>query len=222
MTSVIDDYLNLITSEHAHQPKFRAMIELTLNPMVSSQNLAGSIPSGFDVDLAVGQQLDFTGQWVGFSRKLQAPIEGVYFALDTEDVGFDEGIWWNPSLPLEGLISLDDETYRLMIYAKIKANQWDGTVAGQESIVEAVFSSSPGTFAFTVDNMDMSFSVGVTGATPPPLLMKLLVNDYIPLRPEGVKLRGVYISSGPMFGLDMDTDWLKGFDEGSWGELVTP
>lgn len=62
------DYLNLVTSEHNQKPKYMAMIAVDVQGYVDNQALCATFPALFDLDLAVGQQLEFLGAWVGLSR----------------------------------------------------------------------------------------------------------------------------------------------------------
>ncbi len=185
MTASVDDYTSLITSEHDDQPNFLATISAIVQPLVENQNLLAAMPELYDLDVAVGAQLDVVGQWVGLSRNLQTPIAGVYFSFDTAGLGFDEGVWYSSSDPAEGVISLDDSTYRLMIHGKIIANIWDGTLGEANRLLLTVF---PGTDVQMQDNFDMTETLVVSGS-PPSLLFAELVNQgYIQLRPAAVEL----------------------------------
>lgn len=146
MTVDVQSYLDKVPSQNATQPNFLEVLRTLLTPLVEVQNQLLSLETKFDVDVAVGQQLDFVGQWVGFSRQLPQPLAGVYFAFDTSGVGFDEGVIWSPGDPLQGLVSLPDDTYRLMIFAKIAANVWDGSLIEAERILAEAFAQSPGTY----------------------------------------------------------------------------
>lgn len=219
--ATLQELLNLITSEHSSQSNFREVLTAVIQPFVDGQNLMGTVNALYDVDVAVGQQLDVVGQWVGFPRQLRAPIESVYFAFDVYNLGFDQGVWWSPGQPLDGVISLDDTTYRLMIMAKIAANISDGTTTNLEEVLALI---NPGTFIIIQDNFDMTITLYVAGIIPSGLYLRLLANDYIPYRPGAVKIDGVYVvtEDGPIFGFDVNNDHIAGFDEGSWGYLVPP
>lgn len=136
----LTDYSGLITSEHNQRPKFMAVVEALAQPMVDLQNVLGSMPGEFDLDSAVGAQLDAVGEWVGISRVVNTPLTGVYFSFDTAGLGFDQGVWKGPFDPDTGLTRLDDETYRLVLRAKIGANHWDGTLESSKAILNAIFS----------------------------------------------------------------------------------
>ena len=126
--ATVTEYTELITSEHKGRPKFEAMVSLVAGAFVGTNNTALSLPSAFDLDTAVGAQLDVVGKWVGLSRQVAVPLSGVYFAWNTSAVGWNQGVWQGPFDPGTGLIDLDDGTYRILLRAKIGANSWDGTL----------------------------------------------------------------------------------------------
>lgn len=213
------DYTQLITSEHADKPNFVATVELLTSGLVEGINNTLAIPPAFDLDIAVGDQLDTLGLWVGLNRSLSVPVDA-YFALDVVGFGFDQGNWKGPDDPSEGLIALDDDTYRLMIRAKIGANNWDGSFARYLEILTGLFTSS-GTSLFVVDHQDMTVDVCLVGVQPSILLLSLLTNNYLALKPEGVLVN--YLSSfagTPIFGFDISSSFIDGFDSGSWATLI--
>lgn len=137
----ISDYTGLVTSEHADKPKFIATLSALAQCFVDLQNTVLAIPDGFDLDQAIGVQLDAVGLWVGVSRNVNTPLSGVYFSLDVDGLGFDQGVWKGPFDPDSGVVSLDDDTYRLLIRAKIGANHWDGTLGTSAAILNSIFGS---------------------------------------------------------------------------------
>jgi hypothetical protein len=154
----VSDYTGLITSEHADKPRFVATLSAIAQCFADLQNAVLQIPFAFDLDEAIGVQLDAVGQWVGITRNLNTPLAGVYFSLDTANLGFDQGVWQGPFDPATGVTSLDDETYRLLIRAKIGANSWDGTLAGSAEILSLIF--GPAAIQVT------GFSVELSDGTP--------------------------------------------------------
>lgn len=210
----VDDYLALITSEHRDKPNFVAVVSAAVKPFVDGINALAAIPAKFDVDLAQGQQLDYVGEWVNLPRQLLAPITGVYFALDTPDVGFDQGYLKGENDPADGPIELDDPTYRLLIYAKIAANIWDGSLEDAQAILASIFESSPGTHLFIEDNQDMSIDIGISGVIPNALFVAALEQGYFEVRGAGVLINAVFINPGPFFGLDVQNYNISGFDTG--------
>lgn len=215
----ITDYTALITSEHADKPKFMAMIRATLQPLVDAINVANSLPAAFDLDSAIGAQLDVVGLWVGISRHIRTP-PAVYFSFDTDGLGFDQGVWKGPFDPGSGVVSLDDETFRVLLRAKIGANHWDGTLEQSRAIFDQVFQG--GTHVFVEDRQDMTITIGVSGVTPSALQLALLTGGYIPIKPEGVRANYLITteSGAALFGFDMNNEFVAGFDVGAFGSAA--
>lgn len=214
----LSDYLGLLPSANSTKEDFLAVLTALLEPGVDEQNTLASYVAKYDVEQAVGVQLDVVGQWVGFGRRVLAPIEGVYFSLDLPDVGLDQGVWWGPNDPLESLVSLDDETYRLMLLAKIASNYWDGSREQLQSIFQQFFLVSPGTFCFVIDNYDMTMTIGLSGVIPGAIFQKLFLKTHVPLPPAAVGANVIVttVTGTPIFGFDIDNDYLGGLDHGAW------
>lgn len=214
-------YLDLITSEHAQRPLFRALVNAVTQPLYNMQLALGQMATAFDVDTAVGVQLDQVGLWVGVSRILRKGLEGVYFSWDTEGVGWDEGVWKGPFDPDTELVSLPDDQYRILIYARIAANHWDGTIPDAYVVWRTIFQDS---IIFIQDWQNMSMTVGIAGLRLNAVLRRLLTDGYIPLKPEGVRIDyyAIGAADGPLFGWDTDNDALAGWDTGQWAEQIFP
>ncbi|KVN17907.1 MULTISPECIES: DUF2612 domain-containing protein [unclassified Burkholderia] len=217
----LTDYTALITSEHSDKPRFMATIGALVQPFVDQMNLLASMPGKFDLDVAVGDQLDTIGIWVGVSRKIRTPLTGIYFSFDIAGLGFDQGTWKGPFDPDTGLTILDDDTYRLVIRAKIGANHWDGTLASSAAILNSIFDAD--THVFIEDHQDMSMTIGIAGKVPPATFLALLSGGYIPLKPEGVRVNYTIVTTvdgSPLFGFDMSNQLVAGFDVGAWSRPV--
>lgn len=218
-----DTYLDLVTSLYRGQPKFMTLCLALIEPLVGQQALLEDVRAGFDLDSAVGVQLDHVGQWVGRTRDLETPIADAYFSWEAEGVGWDEGTWKGPYDPDFGLVALPDDAYRTLLRAKIAANSWDGTIPGAYEVWGTVFGES-GSIVVIQDNQDMSIVVGLAGARTDPVTMALLTGGYIPLKPEGVRIEHYAVApeGGRLFAWGCDSEALGGWDEGSWPEIVTP
>lgn len=217
----VNDYLGLVTSEHNKRPNFMAMIAAVVQGHVDNINLLKNFVNLFDIDQAVGQQLDFIGQWVGVSRNITIPLTGVYFAFDTTGVGFDQGTWFGPGSSSTGLTVLADSDYRILLKAKIAANHWDGTVPGAYAIWSIVFALE-GFNILIQDGQDMSMAFILLNTTVSAVALALLVNGYIALKPAGVHITGYWqpSTSGPMFGFDATSSLIAGFDSGAWAKQL--
>ncbi|KWH45815.1 DUF2612 domain-containing protein [Burkholderia cepacia] len=217
----LTEYTALITSEHSDKPRFMATVEALVQPLVDQMGVLQSMPGRFDLDNAVGVQLDDVGLWVGVSRKIRTPLTGVYFSLDIAGLGFDQGTWKGPFDPDSGLTVLDDDTYRLVIRAKIGANHWDGTLEQSAAILNSIFDAD--THVFIEDHQDMSMTIGIAGKVPPATFLALLSGGYIPLKPEGVRVNYTVVTTvdgSPLFGFDMSNQLVAGFDVGAWSRPV--
>jgi hypothetical protein len=216
--SQLSDYTNLVTNEHADKPNFNAVLAAVLQPLVDINNTLASMPAAYDIDNAVGAQLDTTALWIGgIPRGLPTPISGVFFAFDTANVGFDQGIWYVPPASTTQITKLDDDTFRAILQAQIAFNQWDGTVAGLFPILQSIF-TAPGVGVIVQDNFDMTMTVGTYGQQPSVLLQAILSGGYLRLKPAAVGI--IYSSTtGPAFGFDQETGAVSGFDVGAWAKL---
>lgn len=243
-------YLDLVTSEHRSKPNFIASLKAVVQPFADQLDVLASVAPAFDIDAAVGVQLDAVGLWVGRSRNLRLAITGVYFALDTDGVGFDQGAWKGPFDPSTGLVALPDDSYRVLLKATVAANQWDGTIPSAYAIWDSLFGGSvspisfegagPVTFvgggpiSFTSepattgiliqDNGDMTMLFALTGQTPDAITLALLTGGYLALKPAGVHIDAYMAPSipGPIFGFDVENSAISGFDAGGWGTLYPP
>lgn len=216
--SVVERYLALVTSLHRRKPKYTAMLRLLLEPMAAIRAFVEHLPTDFDLDYAIGVQLDVVGEWVGRSRNVSIPIPNAWFTWDHETRGWDAGIWQGPYDSEQGITRLDDETYRQLLRAKIASNNWDGTVAGATAALAILFPDGD-THIFIVDNGDMTMTVGVAGAIPSTLWIALLANGYVPLKPVGVRTDYLIttVNDAPLFGFDVENEYIAGWDTGSWG-----
>lgn len=182
--SSTDDYVELVPSENTDKPHFIAMLRTLTGGFSDEINALISMQGAFDLDTAVGDQLDILGKWIGLPRTLSVPIL-VFFSFDVSGLGFDQGNWKGPDDPGTGLVMMDDDTYRIMLKAKIGANVWDGTRSQYLLIMNLVLGTS-GISVTLKDHQDMSFTVTLS-ARPPALLYALITSGYIPIKPVGVK-----------------------------------
>lgn len=210
-------YTDLITSQHRGKPRFEALVDLGSSAFSDIAEMVATIPCKYDLDLAVGAQLDTVGEWVGLSRYIGVELSGVYFSTDDAALGLDAGIFKGPFDSGVGFSRLDDETYRMVLKAKIGANHWDGSVEALQLILDQVFDGY-GTAVFTGDHQDMSMSFYMVGATPPPVITALLTGGYLAVKPSGIDIRGYFkpsVNNSPFFALDGSGEYAAGFDSGS-------
>lgn len=186
--AAITDYTNLIIEQHADKPNFLAAVSATLQPFVDSLNaIQNLVATKFDLDTATGAQLDVLGQWIGLPRSLRLPIQGVFFAFDIPGLGFDQGVWSSPLNPSDGIITMDDGSYRLMLKARVAMNTWDGSLGDANAKLSAIF----GTAISLRDNFDMSETFLISGNTLSQLFLSLVQQGYIQMRPATVQASSI-------------------------------
>lgn len=217
-----DKYVDLITSEHQGKPKFEGVVRALTAGFSDNGEAVLDFVNKFDLDQAVGSQLDDIGLWVGVSRRLPVPIIGVYFAWnDTALTGWGSGIWRGPFDPVTGLYSLPDDIYRKLIRARIAANQWDGTIPGAIAIWALVFDG--GQTIIIQDNQNMTMVVGFVGPALSAVEQALLTGGYVALKPSGVRISYYAIppGPGPLFAWNASSPELDGWGSGSWATQLT-
>lgn len=221
MAGDVTKYTDLITSEHFDKPKFMATVQGLCQPLADLYAQLELIPKLYDLDTAVGQQLDVVGQWVGVSRTLVTPLTGVYFSFDEAGVGFNQGIWLGPFDPVTGLTQLPDDMYRLLLYARIAANYWDGTPPGAYDVWATIFEPLGMEIAI-IDHQDMSMDLVVLNKVPDAVTLALLTEGYLNLKPLGVRINEYVVPSvdGPLFGFNILNDNISGFNLGGWAEFI--
>lgn len=220
----ITQYTDLITAEHSDKPRYMQTVGISVAPFSDLTAVLADIPALYDLDDAVGAQLDVVGLWVGRSRYLNTPLVGVYFALDTVGVGFDQGTWLGQYDPISGLTALPDDTYRTLLRAKILANMWDGTIPGAYAAWNTVFGST-GYQVVIQDNGDMTMALGLVGPTPDAVTLALFTGGYLSLKPVGVGITYYAVTTAPnapLFGFDAQSAGIAGFDTGAFANLILP
>jgi hypothetical protein len=193
-------YQNLLTSQYANSSKLQAFLYLLLKKFDDVSQCLVQMDTAFDLDGAIGAQLDMLGQIAGVSRTLP----------------------FQPSFDVSPV--LNDATYRLLIMAKIGQNQWDGTQGALYAIWHNLF---PTVTIAVADNQNMTATLFI-GGLPSSILIDMIVgfaangatsgtvkNGLIIPRPEGV-LYEFELGGLPAFGFDLDNSYVAGFDVGKW------
>ena len=183
------DYSALVTSEHRGRPRFVAAVELLVAGLTDGITALAGMPALYNLDSAVGSQLDAVGVWVGFGRYQFVP-----------------GL---------GTVTLADADYRILLNAKVLGNHWDGGMQSLQTILASLFPGT-GIVLFAVDGQDMSMDVYITGGAPSALQLALLKGGLLVPKPEGVRINGFILRTGPLFGLDQQDAQVSGLDAGAF------
>lgn len=220
--STSQDYVGLISGEFGELGYFPQVITQLTQGFVDDLNLKTNTPFLYDIDSAVGSQLDTIGKWVGIGRLLKIAITGVYFSLDSSDpaLGWDVGAWQGPDDANSGLTNLNDADYRLLLKWRIAANGWDGTMSQAATIWNGVFAGVQQ--VIIQDYQDMSFAVGFVGPPLTSIQKAMLVQGYLPIKPSGVRIAfyALPVDTNPLFAWDVANTLMNGWDSASW--FTTP
>lgn len=182
--AALTDYTGLVTSEHRPDPFFMAEVAVVMQPFVDIRNVLAAVPGYYDLNQAIGVQLDAVGLWVGASRYVAISVNQ-FFSFDTKGVGFDQGIWYQVGDSLSMVTTLADDQYRLLIQAKIACNSWDSSMPAAYTILKN-FIDVNGSF-ITVNETPMSVAWTISGNVSA-VTQALLTGGYVPLKPEGVSV----------------------------------
>lgn len=183
---LIDSYRDLITSQHRGHPNYMATVTALLTHSEDIFSLGIYLDDLFDLDEATGKQEDVLGVIVGASRIL-------------------------PFQPDQGLSPvLDNAAYRNLLKAKIAKNMWKGGIEDLKVIWETLF----GQGIIIQDNQDMTIDVVVIGIDDF-ITQEMIRHGMIVPKPQSVGIN-YYFSQGPVFGYDMENDWIRGYDHAYW------
>lgn len=191
----------LITSEHNQKPNFMSVVDLIVGAAADAVIATQSIIPAFNLDTAVGSQLDILGQWIGQSRNIPNVLVIGFFGFSEVSTGnpdglqepFGEltnpsigGIWYNIGQANSGTAVLNDIAYLTILKAKIVKNQWDGTLSGIEAALEYIL----GVACSVADNGTLNLTINVPLPVTP--LEEALLDslDLLP-RPAGVRISSI-------------------------------
>ncbi len=191
--ALIDTYRKLLTSEYRHSPNLTNWLLWLLNAGTTYTTFIQMFVKAFDLDVAVGVQLDTIGRLVGVKRLLEFVPSGGESPL------------------------LDDYTYRFLIKAAIIKNTWKGKLEDLYSAWDVLY---PETKLFQIQDLqDMTFNVIIAGDFSS-LQKELITKGYIIPKPEGVRINLMTItdtSGYPLFSYDMDDLYYSGYTS-HWAE----
>lgn len=159
------------------------------------QELADELPAqirdAFNVQTAIGHQLDVLGKYVGLPRTIGDPAPLEYFGfVDYDGTGNQNGfsdytsgenatvIFFDYTYYGQRNTALSDTAYAFMIALKIVLNSNDGTLYSIQNLLATML---PG-YVTVVDNRDMTLKYLVSTAAP---VSPTVLKPYLP-KPMGV------------------------------------
>lgn len=207
------DYRDLLIKQYWEKPKARAEIELQAGTWGRVYGWLSQFPESFDVDFAVGAQLDVIGRVVGVPRSVPEALPKVFFGFDGYDdvQGFaskfdalrESAPFASKFAPAYTAFQLNDNDYRLFIKAKIAKNNASAYMVSDDRItVQDAVNATFGGLAYIVDNKDMTATVYIS---PSYDLDRLRLIRQLDLIPRGMGVGVAFIvqaEPGITFGFD--------------------
>ena len=204
--SLVDDYTKLLIKQYWEKPKAFAEIALRASAWEKTRVFLDSLDPAFDLDNAVGPQLDILGRIVGLPRSVPDVIPKVYFgfSINPNNGGFADKFnalrvggpffdkFSNPYTDLQ----LNDNDYRFFIRVKIALNWASAYVSSDEriSIQDVILSAFEGR-AYVIDNLDMTLTLYVSPTVSLDRLNLIQKLNLLP-KPQGVRYK-VIIQAEP-------------------------
>ena len=206
---LLDFYRNLLIIQYNNQPKAAATIDAVIKEVLANA-LFFDVRDGFNIDTAVGKQLDVIGKYVGVDRSFKGDqFPGDFFSVvatgeltpfadkrkglvPTADWQDAEGSW----LTYDDLVSvtnlLFDEDYRTIIKLKILFNNINVSHAEIDEALAVTFGSK--IIPDSVGNMEMIYFINrerikIAGVA--------IEKDVLP-KPAGVKIKFIVRKNDPM------------------------
>lgn len=184
MTEFQKAYYDLLIFQYQDKPKFKAELLALLEKFEDSKKLGDALLAGFDIDIAIGKQLDIIGKIVGLSRKTEDIIPKEYFGfkdININATGFG-GSFYKFGDEIYTDLELNDNDYRFFLKAKIANNFMKNNIHKINEIIDYLFNSN----AYVVDNRDTTFTLFVNQEVPLRLVSIAIDINLLP-RPQTIR-----------------------------------
>jgi len=232
--SLADEYTALLIKQYWEKPKAFAEIELNASTWDKVRAFLASLDDAFDLDLAVGPQLDVLGRIVGIPREVPDVIAKTYFGFDInpDSLGFADrfdvlrigGPFFDRFSSPYTSLQLNDNDYRFFIRAKVALNWASGYVSSLDriSIQDVILAAFNGR-AYVVDNLNMTLTLYVSPVVSLERLRLIRRLNLLP-KPQGVRYEiVVQAEPGFTFGFDSNPNsvgFADRFDSGREGGFL--
>lgn len=197
MTDFVKEYLNLIIFQYQDKPKFISELTSILNKVEEVKILNEKLLKSFDLDKAVGNQLDIIGRIVGLPRRTESIVPKAYFGFVDKNInalGFG-GSFFNLGDELYSELVLNDSDYRFFIKCKIANNLMKNNIHSINEIIAFLFSDN----AYVEDNRDTTFNLYINENVDFRLVQYAKSLNLLP-RPQTIEYNLVRTISAKTFG----------------------
>lgn len=194
-----------IYAQYRDKPKAVAWYAIARSLGGSIEAAAQAVRKSYDIDTAVGEQLNVIGRIVVAPRSFVGSMPmnpGLFGLTDGDEFGDDEAMF--SALTINQDDQLSDELYRLILKAKIVKNNGDATI---ENILDGMNFLLPKADVLRVtDGEDMSFSIEFYGQITSLERFALLNAGLVP-KPQAVKFNGFLEGFNMVEFGDMDAEF---------------
>lgn len=220
VTDIIQYYVNLIIIQYHNQPKAQATIALYAQELLAS-GIFFDIQNAFNLDTAIGVQLDIIGKYVGVDRYYSFVNLANYFSLETyletapttpPRYGYSTYATYDTTPPNGTLVygniittnnKLGDDDYRLLIRLKIIENNLNYS---HQQIDDAMYNAFGAALRpESTGHMAMYYFITADISN---LIQAIISKGLLP-KPMGVLLWTVTEVTGDMFALTDYTGYMS-------------
>lgn len=179
-----------IYAQYRNKPSALAWYNITRSLAAELGSPTNAVRVMYNIDTAVGAQLDIIGRIVVVDRAFTGQIAldpGLFAsaANNPDEFGDTEAVF--AALFVDQDNQMSDDLYRLVIKAKILKNNSSATI--EEILFGCNFLIPNADFLRVTDNENMSFSIEFYGAITPLQRYALLNAELVP-KPQGVRFGG--------------------------------
>ncbi len=205
---IVQYYTNLLIIQYKGKPKAEATIAL-IAEIQAMNNVQFDVESGFDINTAVGKQLDILGKWIGVNRNYQGtdyPDKVFGFTnytdadsgqegfLDYSDYDTKKGTFLTYNEIVGNKQKLNDEDYRIVLRLQIVCNNANMSQSAIDNLLFQYFGNS--IIASSSNQMDLTYFIAESIAK---LGIILLKKKVLP-KPMAVRVKAINNENGPFFG----------------------
>jgi len=200
LDSLISYYQSLLLFQYKAQPNAAATIAI-LAKKAMLDDLPYFLNQAFNLNTAVGYQLDILGKYIGVSRQIGPPAAVNYFGFvdyisgnlqnyngfsDYTNPINNATLWFSYLYVGTQNTALIDSAYAQVMKLQIILNAMDGTLNSIQNYLNQFFKG----LVFVTDNQNMSLTYTVWSTCPIPAATLLF---FLP-RPMGVSISVVYFN----------------------------
>lgn len=193
MSTFIEEYKNLAIIQYRDKPTFDAILTSLLEQFEKVYTLYSSFDDAYDVDKAVGVQLDILGKIVGISRIVPSVLLKKYFGFSgTFNAGtFGKAIFKSGNEAVLSDTKLNDSDYRFLIKAKVIRNFTYCSISKPDTLnmqkaIDFLFNNK----GWIKNNYNMTFDLYVSSVFDLDKIALIQAMDLFPL-PKGTRINQI-------------------------------